>query len=212
MYRRHLRTEDGIVLCLHLLGEESSLIICRTDITYVISFIPDSDGSDKGSYSYTCRTEVIDLINLKDSVNLIRSCENVSDLIHRHGIKSASKGIELYEVNIFSVFYKLGSSVKSCVIHPLVCNDDGTLHLSEMGYGIFRKHRKIIAGDKLRNSMVYLGIHMIRSSCKNYSPVSGFLHPVKSFLTLFLHILMGTLKFKPCFMGCSSDFILSDIP
>ena len=212
MDRRHLRTKDGIFLCLHLFSKESSLIICRPDITYVIFFITDSDSSDEGSYSDTCGTEVIDLIYLKHCIDLIRSCQNVFDLVNSHSIQSASKGIELYKVNVFSVFYKFRSSVKSRMVHPLVCDYGRTFYLSEMRYRVFGKHRKIVAGDKFRNSMVDLRVNMIRSSRKNYSAMSGVLHPANGFLTLFLHILMGTFQFEPCLVSSSPDFFFSNIP
>ena len=51
--------------------------------------------------------------------------------------------------------------------HPLIHYDKRSFDISEVRDGVLGKHRETVRIDKLRNTVVYLGIHMIRASAEN---------------------------------------------
>ena len=62
MDRRHLRTEDGVVLA-HLLREDDAVVIRRNDGAPRLLLLTDTDRRDQGTDTDACRTEVVDLID-----------------------------------------------------------------------------------------------------------------------------------------------------
>ena len=98
------------------------------------------------------------------------------------------------------------------MIHPLVGYNNRALHFREMGNGILGQYGKVIRSNQLRDTVVNLGIGMVRTAGKDDTSVTGLFHPHKGFFSLFFNILSGLQKLFPGKMGCISDFLLRKIP
>ena len=61
--RGHLRTDDGIVLT-HLFGKRYLLDSGRTDVAVLAHLFADTDCRQQGTDTDTCRTQVVDFIDL----------------------------------------------------------------------------------------------------------------------------------------------------
>ena len=61
------------------------------------------------------------------------------------------------------------------MVHPLIHDNEGTFHLSKVGNGVLSQHSDPIGGNKLRNAVVDLRIHMVRTSCQNNASPAGFI-------------------------------------
>ena len=61
--RGHLRTDDGVVLA-HLFGKRYLLNSGRTDGAVLAQFLTDTDRGQQGTDTDTCRTQVVDFIDL----------------------------------------------------------------------------------------------------------------------------------------------------
>ena len=166
MDRCHLRTEDRIIFP-HFFSEYHTVEAGRNDLSLLIFLFTGTDGSQKGTDTDTGSTKVADLIDLQAGIDFSGICENIFYLIGGNGIQTAAEGIQLDEIEIFRGFYVVGSSVKTAVVHPLIHDNEGTLRLIEIGDGILGKHCHTIGIDELRDTVVDLGIDMVRSSGQN---------------------------------------------
>ena len=61
--RGHLRTDDGVILA-HLFGKRYLLNSGRTDGAVLAQFLTDTDRGQQGTDTDTCRTQVVDFIDL----------------------------------------------------------------------------------------------------------------------------------------------------
>ena len=202
MERRHLRAEDGVFLT-HLLGKGYFLDGSRLDGSLFILGLFCTDGSDQGTDTDPCRTQVVDLIDFQAGVDLVTSIQDLINLIGGNGIKSASEGIQLDQIQILSCFYKICGRVETGVIHPLVVDTDGTLQMSKVCNGVFGKYGDSVAVDHIRDTVVDFRVNMVWTACKNDSAAAGFFQVLQGFFTLFLDIHMYGCKFFPGFMGGS---------
>ena len=100
---RHLRAENGVLLT-HLLGKGYLLNGSRLDVPFFILCLFCTDSSDQGTDTDPCRTQVVDLIDLQAGVDLVTSIQDLINLIGGNGIKSASEGIQLDQIQILSCF------------------------------------------------------------------------------------------------------------
>ena len=210
--RGHLRAEDGVALVLHVLRKELSIIAGRTQRTLVMLLLPDTDRRDQRTHTDTCRAEVVDLIDLQHGVDLIGTVQNIPYLIHGDGIEAAAEGVQLDEIEVLAGLHEGSRAIETGVVHPLVRDDERTLHLAEMGDGILGQHREVVARDQLRDTMVDFRIHVVRTTREHDPAVAGLLHPAEGFLTLLLHILMRTLELCPGLMRRRADLLLGEVP
>ena len=63
-----------------------------------------TEGSEQRADTDSGSAEVVDLINLQAGINLAASGQNLINLIGGNGIKSASEGIQLDQIQILSWF------------------------------------------------------------------------------------------------------------
>ena len=96
------------------------------------------------------------------------------------------------------------------MIHPLVGYDKRTFRLRKVGNGILSKDSDTVGIDQLRNTVVDLGINMVRTSGKNNAPSAGFFQICKNLFPFLLHILSGVCQFFPGLMNGSDDFLCID--
>ena len=172
MDRGHLRTDDGVVLT-HLFGKRYLLNSGRTDVAVFAHLLTDTDRRQQGTDTDTCRTQVVDLIDLQTGVDLIGTGEDIVHLIGGNGIQTAAEGIQLDQIQILYRLHIACSRIQSGVIHPLVRYDQRTLRFCQMGDGILGKHCHIIGGDQLGNTVVDLRVHMIRTACQHDTAFAG---------------------------------------
>ena len=210
--RGHLWAEDSVALVLHLLREELTIIACRTQCPLVVLLLPYTDRRNQRTYTDTCRTEVVDLVDFQHGVDLIGAVQNIPHLIHGDGIEAAAEGVQLDEIEVLASLHEGGRAIETGVVHPLVGDDEGTLHRTEMGDGILGQHCEIVARDQLRDTVVDLRIHVVRTTREHDAAMTGLLHPAEGLLALFLHILMRTLELCPGLMRCRADLLLSEVP
>ena len=104
------------------------------------------------------------LINLETGINLSAAIQDLINLIGGNGIKSASEGIQLDQIQILSCFYKICGRVETGVIHPLVVDTDGTLQMSKVCNGVFGKYGDSVAVDHIRDTVVDFRVNMVRTT------------------------------------------------
>ena len=63
MDRGHLRHEDGVVLA-HFFGKFHLLNVGRNDLRFNVPFVPDADCRDQRANPDSCRSQVVDFVNL----------------------------------------------------------------------------------------------------------------------------------------------------
>ena len=166
MDRCHLRAEDRIIFP-HFFGEYHPVEAGGNNFSLLFFLLTGTDGSQKRTDTDTGSAEITDLIDLQTGIDFSGICENIFYLIGGNGIQTAAKRIQLDEVEIFCGFHIVGSSVKTAVVHPLIHDNEGTLRLIEIGDRILGKHCHTIGIDELRDTVVDLGIDMVRSSGQN---------------------------------------------
>ena len=81
------------------------------------------------------------------------------------------------KVQIFLRLRKGCRAVETGVVHPLVGYNNRTLHFRKVGNGILGQYGKIIRSNQLRDTVVNLGIGMVRTAGKDDTSVSGLFHP-----------------------------------
>ena len=70
------------------------------------------------------------------------------------------------------------------MVHPLVYDPQGTLHLAEMRYRILREYSHSVRCDELGDAVIDLRIYMVRTSGEHYAAPFVFLYPSDSLFTL----------------------------
>ena len=205
--RRHLGAQQGIVL-FHLLGEHLTVVGRRVLFPGEMMGLPHPQGRDQGPDADPCGSQVIDLVDLQHRIDLAGARQDVADLIRGNGVQAAAEGIELHQIQVIPGLYKGGGPVQAGVVHPLVRDDDGPFHLSQMGNGILRQHRKTVAGDHVRDTMVDLGIDVIGAARQHDAVMAGLFHPGKDLLSFFLRVRFCLQKLLPGQMGGGTDLRL----
>ena len=94
MYRRHLWTQDGVILS-HLFGKGNLLNRSRADSALLLLCILGTKSCQKRSDTDSGCTKVVDLVNLQAGINLAAAVQNLINLIRGNCIQSASKGVQL---------------------------------------------------------------------------------------------------------------------
>ena len=80
-----------------------------------------------------------------------------------------------------------------------------------MGYAVLCKHCEVVGSDQLRNTVVNLGIKMIRSSREDDSVNMVFLYIFKRFLTGTLYVFPCPCLFLPGSLGGKRYLINRDL-
>ena len=140
---RHLGAEKGIGLP-HFLCEDYPVVGAGHDVSGVAPFLSYPQGGDQGADPDPGSSQVIDLIDLQDCIDLPGAGENIIDLVRGDGVQAAAKGVQLDQIQVIPGLYKGGCGIKPGVVHPLVGDDQRPLHLCQMGNGILGQHRKSV--------------------------------------------------------------------
>ena len=112
VYRAHLRAEYRVALFLHFARKLGTAVRGAFRSCFYSASVSLLHRRKKTSYPDPCRSEVADLVNFKNGIQLIASLKYLGHLICCHGIKTAAEGVELYELEVVSVPYKLRCGVK----------------------------------------------------------------------------------------------------
>ena len=110
--RRHLRTEDRIVLP-HLFGKGYFINSGGVDLTLLMLLFPDTDRRDQGTDTDPCCSQVINFIDLQTGIDLAGTGKNIIYLICGNSIQSTAKGVKLDQIQIVHGLY-----IACCSIEP----------------------------------------------------------------------------------------------
>ncbi len=172
------------------------------DIALLGLLFSDLNGGEQGTDTDPCRAQIVYLVNFQTGINFVGICEDVVYLIRSDGVQSAAKGIKLNQIQILSCFYKACRGVETGVVHPLVGDDQRSFRRGKMGNGILGKHRDIIGGDQLGDTVVNLRVNVVGTACKNDAALVVFLQITNYLFALVAHILSGTGLFLPSGFCC----------
>ena len=81
------------------------------------------------------------------------------------------------------------------MVHPLVRYVQRPVHLGEVGDGILCQHGNSVRIDQFRNSMVDLGVDVVRTSAEYNSGTSCLCQISEDFLTLVLNVFSYAVEF-----------------
>lgn len=150
-----------------------------------ILFLFCADGGEKRTYADTGRSQIIYLVNLQAGINLAASLQNFVNLVCSNGVQAAAEGIKLDEIQIILCLDKVGCRVQTGMIHPLVVDTERTLDLCQVGYRILCQYSNAVAVDQIRDTVMDLGINVIRTAGKDNSSSSCLFQILQSFLPFF---------------------------
>ena len=205
MDRRHLRTEDGVILP-HFLCERHLLNRRRNNGPFNMLLFFYTDSSDERTDTDTGRAQGYLLHRSSDRCRSFR-CLTGS---HLPGLwllrQTAAERVQLDQVQIVSCFYKVGGGIKPCMVHPLVIDTERTFNRSQLGNGILGEYRQPIGSDQIRDTVMDFRIDMVRRPARTIPrfPFSSIHFSVSSPLRMmsFLH----RVHFQPGFSGRMADF------
>ena len=128
------------------------------------------------------------------------------NLIGGDCVKAAAKGIQLDQIQTVTGFNIGSRPVQPGVVHPLISYNKRPFHLAQVTDRVLCENCKSVRGDKLRNAVVNLRIHMVGTSGKNNAVPVMLLQPCNGFLALFLHIPAAGQKLLPACMSSLLNF------
>ena len=205
MDRRHLWTEDGVVFS-HLFGKWYPFDGRRLNHTFFFLFLSGADSSQQRTYTDTCGTEIVDLVDLQAGVDLSAVGKNLLYLIGGYGIQTAAEGVQLDQIQIVTFFDKVCRSIKSGMIHPLVIDTKRTFQRCQMRHRILSQYSDSVGINHIRDTMMDLRIYMVGTTGKNDTASSGFFHITKGFFSLSADIVSHMLQLHPCRMSSFQNF------
>ena len=94
--------------------------------------VADAECRNQGADADARCTEVIDLVNLQNGVNLVGACQNIGDLVGRDCIEAAAEGVQLHEIQLVRVLHIARRRIEAGMVHPLVGDYNRTLHFAEV--------------------------------------------------------------------------------
>ena len=97
---RHLRTEKRIAGLLHLAGELDPVVGSEHRSCHNAVFLAHPDGRNQRADADARCTEVVDLVDLEQSVELSRLGEVLGHLVSGDGVHTAAKGVELHQIEV----------------------------------------------------------------------------------------------------------------
>ena len=204
--RRHLRTNDGILL-LHFLCEKHTVQGGIPFLHLHMLFPSVLNRRNQGADTNTRRTKVIYLINLQGGINLAGSCQNRFHLIGCYGIQAAAEGVQLYKFDILLLLYKCRRFIQSGMIRPLVTHNGGTFHMSQMRHAVLRQNGNAVACNQFGNPVVNFRVCMVGSACQNNPGHVIFTDIFQRFLAFFAHISAEIVPFLPAGFHCRLNLL-----
>src|SRR5699024_5442189 len=112
------------------------------------------EGGDQGTDTDSRGSQVVDLVDLQAGVNLAGVCQDIADLIGGDGVQAAAEGIQLDDVQVIPGSCVACGCVHSGMVHPLVHDEQRTLHTVQVADGSLGQHGDTVGIDQLRNTMV----------------------------------------------------------
>ena len=140
VYRAHLRRDDRIALVAHFLGKFGAAVGGHSGGAVVFRAIAHFHSRDKASDSDADGAEVVDLIDLEESIELACPGEDLGHLIGGDGIKAATEGGELNKLKVGTPADELGGGIESGVIDPLIDDAQGARGGKGVIYSVLGEH------------------------------------------------------------------------
>ena len=118
----HLRGQNGVALQLHLGSIFLPLELYGLGGRVNGLFPAHLHGGNQAADTDANSTQVIDLVDFEEGVELVAALQNLGYLIRGNGIQATAKGIELQQLQVVPVPHKSGCSVQPGMVNPLVHN------------------------------------------------------------------------------------------
>ena len=83
------------------------------------------------------------------------------------------------------------------MIHPLIDHTQGASRLKIYRQAVLAEHRQSVSRDKLGDTVIYLGINVVRTSCKDNSEAAALTHLGEQARSLSSNILLCSLLLFP---------------
>ena len=130
-------------------------------------------------------------------------------MVSRKRIKTATEAVQLNQVKIVARGHEFRRIVEARVIHPLIHHADRTLKTRHVRDRIFREHCQAEALEQLGDSMVDLGIEVIRPARQHDAMRARILHPFERLFTLVADVLLEGHIFSPSSLDRRFDVLLA---
>ena len=91
-------------------------------------------------------------------------CQNLVNLICGDRVQTASKGIQLNEIQILCSLHIIGGGIQPGVVHPLIIYPQRTFNGSQVGDGILSQHCDSIGVNQIRYPVMNLRVNVVRPS------------------------------------------------
>ena len=112
MNGKHLRREDRISIILHFLRVFCSVITGRLGFCADSLLSSHSHCRDQAADTDTHRAEIVYLVDLQHSIKLVATFKYFIYLVGSDCIQAATKGIELYQLQIVTLANELCGGIK----------------------------------------------------------------------------------------------------
>lgn len=152
----HLGSQNGVAFFEHFSGKFRSLVAIQIRDRKDTLCLPQLHGSKQTADTDADGTQVIDLVDLQHSVELVGLFQNLIDLVRGHRVQTAAKGVQLHQFQIVPVSDKFRRVIKPGMVHPLIQHPQGTDRTFHNRQTVLGKDIQSIGCDQLRDAVVDL--------------------------------------------------------